>query len=305
MRRFLAVLGILLAIAFVAFRSTPQPGRPERAATVPPLSNPSVGTRFADSDFTEFKAKYGQPSQEDSTAYDVPRPPMVTRWLVYNNQRLRLVFLADGKVGDPPPYTKWIYVGAVDEYTKEALKAEEVEQRFSRGEAPVLVPVPRPKAPATPFEQAALAIKNDDEETALKILRPLAERGESKAQFQVGELYYLFKEQNAEALKWFRLAANQGNPAAMYFLGNMSNNGHGVPQNYVEAYKWYSLAASRAEPRASGEMDTVAMATQNRDGVARKMTPSQVADAQRLAREWKPSPKQGRTPPAPLNISPK
>jgi TPR repeat protein len=88
----------------------------------------------------------------------------------------------------------------------------------------------------------------------------------------------------------------------MYFLGNMHHNGHAVPQNFVEAYEWYSLAASRAGPREKGEMDTVAMATENRDGVARKMTTAQVAQAQRLAKDWKPAPKRQTSPGGPTNL---
>jgi len=308
MRWLLGFLGVAFAIAFLAFLSAPAPTGSERAAapssrqaSIPPFI---PKTRFTDSDISALKAKYGQPSEEDSTAYDNPRPPMVMRWLIYNNQRIRFVFVADGKLGDPPPYSRWLYLGTQDERTKEPLKPEEIEQRFARGEAPVLLPVPRPKAPATPYEQANIAVSNDDEESALKVLRPLAERGDPKAEFMVGELYYLFKKQNAEALKWFRLASNQGNAGAMYYLGNMHHNGNGVPQNYVEAYKWYSLAVSQAGPREK-EMDTLTMATENRDGVARRMTPAQVADAQRQAKEWKPAPKRQAAPGTPINLSPK
>src|ERR1700674_237373 len=215
MRRLLGVLGLALFAVVAWTVSQRTPSTSERAVSPPAVSAPVPKTRFMDSDFAALKAKYGQPDEDDSTAYDNPRPPLVTRWLTYNKERLRFMFLADGKVGDPPPYSRWIFFGSIDERSKEPLKSEEVEQRFARGEAPVPPPMPRPEAPATPFEQANIAIKNDDEETALKILRPLAERGDPKAQFMVGELYYLFKKQNAEGLKWFRLAANQGNAGAM------------------------------------------------------------------------------------------
>jgi hypothetical protein len=81
-----------------------------------------------------------------------------------------------------------------------------------------------------------------------------------------------------EALKWYRLAADQGNAQAQNNLGFMYDSGEGVPQNYSQAYIWYSLAGT------SGNADAV----KNRDSVAAKMTPSQIAEAQRLAREWKP-----------------
>ena len=52
----------------------------------------------------------------------------------------------------------------------------------------------------------------------------------------------------------------------------------GVQQNYVQAHKWWNLAA------VSGDKDAI----KNRDIVAGKMTPPQIAEAQKLAREWKP-----------------
>ncbi len=49
----------------------------------------------------------------------------------------------------------------------------------------------------------------------------------------------------AEAVKWFRLAAEQGNADGQYVLGSMYYKGHGVPQDYAEAVKWYRLAAEQ------------------------------------------------------------
>ena len=57
----------------------------------------------------------------------------------------------------------------------------------------------------------------------------------------------------------------------------MYGKGHGVTQDYVQAYMWYILAAQ-------GEKDTGEL----RDGLAKQMTPAQIAEAQKLAREWKP-----------------
>jgi TPR repeat protein len=82
----------------------------------------------------------------------------------------------------------------------------------------------------------------------------------------------------AEALKWYRLAAAQGNEFAQHNLGGLYNTGVGVPQSYVQAYMWYSLSA------ANGHQD----ARDNRDKVALFMTPAQIAEAQKLTREWKP-----------------
>jgi hypothetical protein len=58
----------------------------------------------------------------------------------------------------------------------------------------------------------------------------------------------------------------------------MYNNGQGVTQDYFQAHMWYNLAATQGEnlPRKS------------RNRLAEKMTPKQIAEARRLAREWRP-----------------
>ena len=87
----------------------------------------------------------------------------------------------------------------------------------------------------------------------------------------------------AEALKWLRLAAAQGLASAQYNLGVMHGWAQGAPQDYVQAHIWLNLAASRFPP---GEKQDKAI--HNRDLLARKMPPAQLAEAERLAREWKP-----------------
>ena len=82
----------------------------------------------------------------------------------------------------------------------------------------------------------------------------------------------------AEALHWYRKAAEQGDANAQINLGFMYNNGRGVPQNLVQAYMWYKLSADQGNE----------MALQNLNRTATKMTPAQIAEAQKLAREWKP-----------------
>jgi TPR repeat protein len=80
----------------------------------------------------------------------------------------------------------------------------------------------------------------------------------------------------AAAVGWYRKAAEQGEAYAQYNLGVMYDNGRGVPQDYVHAHKWFNLAAT------SGNK----IATKNRNIIAKKMTPAQIAEAQKLAREW-------------------
>ncbi len=87
----------------------------------------------------------------------------------------------------------------------------------------------------------------------------------------------------AEAAKWYRLAADGGYDKARFNLALMYNNGTGVTQDYIQAHKWYNLAAARLPPGEDRDM-----AVSNRDQIEKLMTPEQIAEAQRLAREWKP-----------------
>jgi TPR repeat protein len=91
-------------------------------------------------------------------------------------------------------------------------------------------------------------------------------------------------QNDAEAVKWFRLAADQGNSAAQFKLGMMYTQGQGVLQDYVRAHVWFNLAAARGDQDA----EVRDAAIKSRDIAARRMTPAQIAEAKKLAREWKP-----------------
>jgi len=73
--------------------------------------------------------------------------------------------------------------------------------------------------------------------------------GDANAQSQVGDCYRVgdeFAEQDfAEALRWYTLAAAQGDPCALNNLGAMYGNAFGVPKDMVEAVKWYRLSADQ------------------------------------------------------------
>lgn len=103
-----------------------------------------------------------------------------------------------------------------------------------------------------------------------------ARQGEATAQFNLGVVYSKGQgvlQDYKKATYWFTKAANQGDAAAQYSLGVMYYNGHGVPQNFQRAYVWSNLAA------AQGFKD----ALQNRDFLAAKLSPQQLAEAQELA----------------------
>ena len=139
-------------------------------------------------------------------------------------------------------------------------------------------------AQADLYDDVSAAYERGDYDT-LRIFRPSAEQGNAWAQYNLGVMYHTGDEVTpqdyAEAIKWYRLAAKQGYSLALYNLGYMYNKGHGVLQDYAEAHKWYNLAASRA-PSA----ERAHLAIGNRDGVAEQMTPGQIAEAQKLAKEW-------------------
>jgi len=86
-------------------------------------------------------------------------------------------------------------------------------------------------------------------------------------------------QNDAEALKWLRLAADQGDALAQCNLGLVYAEGWGVPKDLVRALMWFNLSA------AQGDQD----AATNRQNIAPLITPVQIAEAQKLAREWKPT----------------
>jgi hypothetical protein len=120
---------------------------------------------------------------------------------------------------------------------------------------------------------------------AVRWYRKAAEQGYSVAQCWLGIKYWSGEgvtQDSGQAVRWLREAAAQGEALAQYGLGTMYERGRGVAQDFVQAHMWMNLAASRVNG------DNQKLYAEARDMVARKMTPSQIAEAQRLAREWKP-----------------
>ncbi|HKH01793.1 MAG TPA: tetratricopeptide repeat protein, partial [Bradyrhizobium sp.] len=95
-------------------------------------------------------------------------------------------------------------------------------------------------------------------------------------QYQLGHLYYK-QDDYTEAAKWFRLAAEQGRADAQSSLGAMYAEGEAGPQDLVQALKWFILAAAQNHKEV----------TENREKAVLLMTARQVAEAQKLANEWK------------------
>ena len=109
------------------------------------------------------------------------------------------------------------------------------------------------------------------------LVRALGSSQPAHADFEAGQRAW-DAGRTDEALTRWRAAADAGDRRAMLALGRSHLQGLGVIQDYVEAHKWFNLAASRGEAAAQAE----------RDALAAKMTPAQVAKAQERAASWRP-----------------
>jgi TPR repeat protein len=132
-----------------------------------------------------------------------------------------------------------------------------------------------------PVREAYAAFQRGDYATALRLLRPLADAGNPEAQADLGLMYSKgngVPQDSAEAFKWYSKAAYHGHPGSQLVLCAMLAIGRIVPQDYVHAHMWCNLAATHGAKLAGAY----------RDRLATKMTTEQIAEAQRLAAEWKP-----------------
>ena len=128
---------------------------------------------------------------------------------------------------------------------------------------------------------------------AAKWYQKAADHGDSDAQTKLGNMYENgqgVQQDYAEAVKWYRKAADQGDPYAQISLGSMFFYGKGVPHDYVLAHMWTNLGVLRIPSAETKKRQAIRM----RDAVAGLLTPAQIAEAQRLAREWKPKDESGR-----------
>lgn len=122
--------------------------------------------------------------------------------------------------------------------------------------------------------------------------------GNADAQFNLGQMFDLglgVPQNLVEAIKWYRLAADQGSIHAQVNAGYMYMNGLGGPKDYVQAYYWSSLASSisvvpslklHTPSQIKSEANAREVATRNKSSVAALMTADQIAEAERLTKEW-------------------
>jgi TPR repeat protein len=163
------------------------------------------------------------------------------------------------------------------------------------------------------YEDGRDAAKRGDHSTAFVKFRSAALQGNAIAQTLVGMMYNEGKgvaQDYKEAVRWWLMAASQGNSTAQYNLGDMYEEGKGIEQDYKEAVRWYRLAAQQGHSNAQHNLGIMyglgqgvlqdyvrahmwfniaavngISSVKNRDTMASKMTPQQIEQAQRMARE--------------------
>ena len=165
------------------------------------------------------------------------------------------------------------------------------------------------------FLKGFIAYQSGDYATALREWTPLAKQGHADAQFLIGTMYsdggIGVPQDYKTAVKWYRLAAKQGYASAQNNLGNRYLKGQGVPQDYKTAVKWFRLAAKQGLADAQGNLGAMyafgkgllkdyvyahmwgniaamngsKLGAKLRVFVEKKITPAQIATAQKLARE--------------------
>lgn len=105
------------------------------------------------------------------------------------------------------------------------------------------------------------AFEAGDYETAYKLLKPLADQGDTKAQNHLGVHYFLglgVAKDQRKAVEWYEKAAKQGDPDAQRNLGDMYMNGHGVQKDDFKAYMWYFAAVQQGNESAQARIDILA-----------------------------------------------
>ncbi len=156
-------------------------------------------------------------------------------------------------------------------------------------------PKPTTNEPTDPEEQYKLAQryhygfgntpKNVKE--AIKWYRLAAEQGHAEAQYQMGE-YYSLKDNWVEANKWYQMAAEQGDPRAQYQLGFYNDEileAYGAP-NYAEALKWYKKSAEQGYEYAQTALGRLFL---NGKGVPKDFDEAVRWYAKAAKQGWKPA----------------
>lgn len=126
-----------------------------------------------------------------------------------------------------------------------------------------------------------------DYRQALTWFEKAAAQNETRAQSAVGYMYDIGQGVAADpkrAQDWYEKAAAGGDAFAQYNLGSMYGTGRGIERNDMKAYMWFSIAEDNVT--SAGGKTATSTAAQSKKLVEGQLTPEQIAEAQRLAREW-------------------
>jgi len=120
-------IGVLLAgIGWCGTKSCDNASAPSSVATRAPVVT-------TEDDLSMLVSKLGKPDVDDTTAMDNPRPPIVTRWLIYKREHLRANYIPEGvTVDDPPPYARWKFIAFTDSKTNQPLTGPALKKRLDR-----------------------------------------------------------------------------------------------------------------------------------------------------------------------------
>jgi len=132
---------------------------------------------------------------------------------------------------------------------------------------------------ANDFQEGLDAIHETNYEKALEILIPLAKKGHAPSQYNLGVMHEWgngVPQDNVKAMKWYRLSAEQSHKDAQNNLGAMYSKGEGAEQSFVDALKWFVVAAENGSEAGRKNIDIV----------EKRMTPEQITQGRKLAREW-------------------
>ena len=133
-----------------------------------------------------------------------------------------------------------------------------------------------PPAHADSWKEATKAYAQKRYAAAMKMFRPLAEKGHAAAQYQVA----LMHKMGLGVPKWSRLAAKQGNTQAQLLLGSLYYTKEGSESpDVLKAYMWYEVAAAQGNPEAQKEVATI----------GKELSPQQLSDAQAKAQQCRSS----------------
>ena len=137
--------------------------------------------------------------------------------------------------------------------------------------------------PAIADKDSALrAYERGDFGKAVHEWRALANKDDPEAEFRLAGMYERGEGTPArldQAASWYRKAAYQGHGQAQYAFGLLLEQGKGIAQDYVLAHVWLKLATLTNEDKAHDQLEQLTA----------KMTPEQIAEAQRVVKEWAPA----------------